>query len=340
MIVYSLIASYVDYEFGFIKRGLFSEFCYLLQIPHIVILKIMTYLGCFVFVATMTYQFKDKLSDENNFITYLVLILSPLFIKNYLYDVGRADILFFIMFIFVGFMRYRTATILFLLYPVMVLIHEAIAVMFLPSLLFVYWVRFGEKKYTKIMIFGNVFLFAVISLLVVKFGNPDVPIKMMQDYILSQKQNFNVKLIPTGKLLHFYLNHWYASFWEHFVSSSDSKYLLPILKNIHNILFLCAIHYTVFKVVIKTLCVDGKTLSLLMFLTSGYILLMFLAFDRTRFTADMFGILMICAMVKNKELLFVSLRQTIMSYSISVRFLLISMTIAIPYVGIGVPDLF
>jgi hypothetical protein len=300
----------------------------------------MTYLGCFGFIATLTYQFKDKLSDANGFITYLLLMFSPLFIKNYLYDVGRTDILFFILLLSISFSRYKIVNICLLLYPLMVLLHEAIALMFLPATIFVYWTRFSKQKYTKMMIAMSVFLFFMFSLIVFKYGYPDVPIQKMQEYILNKKQIFNVKLIPTDQLLSFYLNNWYMSLSEHFIYSGSLKYLKPILKNIHSILLLCILNYTLFIVILKTLRENYTIFYVISFLSSGFIVLMLFAFDRTRFVADMFGILIICCIATHKELFFNTLSQKIIAYPVPLRFLLIASIIAIPYAGVGVPDLF
>jgi hypothetical protein len=132
---YNLFISHLNYDFGFIKRGLFGEILdFINPNHHERTLKLMTYSGCIGLILMVTYQLKDYLNNIDNFIAYLLVVLSPLFVKNYLHNTAHTDILFFIPLLLCGFTRYTTANFVMILYPIMLLIHEGITILFLPAI--------------------------------------------------------------------------------------------------------------------------------------------------------------------------------------------------------------
>ena len=95
-ILYNIPAMSLGYEFGFIKRGLLPEILDIFDIRPKKILKPITYISVIAFIATLIYQFRDYLAKENSFWILMVLFFCPTFLKNYVFDVGRLDILFFL----------------------------------------------------------------------------------------------------------------------------------------------------------------------------------------------------------------------------------------------------
>jgi hypothetical protein len=284
----------------------------------------MTQVGCFSLIATITYQLKNRLNNFDNFMAYLLIVLSPLFIKNYFYDMGRSDILFFIPLLLCAFARYTTASIAVIIYPIMLLVHEAISILFLPAILYIYATRFSLNRLTKKILSLSLSVFLITSLCVLKYGNPDIDLNNLETYLMAQKD-----VIQTDNI-HFY----YYSFFDHLKFTLFHKDMLRLLEKAPIFIILYILHLPILKAISHTLHVTDKHKYTLLFLASGLLPLCMIAIDRIRFLCDIFGILIICAMAVDKKIFMGTLIENFNKHSIFIRMIILLSIIVIPYAGV------
>jgi hypothetical protein len=324
-IPYNLSNSYIGYHFGFIKRGLIPAILDFIHCDyHKKILKAITQTGCFSIIAVITYQLKNRLHNFDNFMAYLLIILSPLFVKNYFYDMGRSDILFFIPLLLCAFARYTTASIVVIIYPIMLLINEAISMLFLPALFYIYATRFSLNQFTKKILCLSFSMFLITSLCVLKYGNPDIDSDTLMNYLLAQKDVTTTENIP------FY----YYSFLDHLKFALSLEGILRLLEKTPIFIILYILHSPILKAISHTLYVTDKHKYTLLFLISGLLPLSLIAIDRIRFLCDIFGILIICAMAVDKKIFMGTLIENLNKHSMLVRMILLLSIVAIPYAGV------
>ncbi len=341
---YNLFMSYLNYDFGFIKRGLFGEILdFISPDHHQRILKIMTYGGCFGLILTVTYQFKDYLNNLDNFIAYLFIILSPLFVKNYFYNIAHTDILFFIPLLLCGFTRYTTASFVMALYPIMLLIHEGITILFLPAITYIYYKRFSNKKYNKIIVSMSIFLLLILFMFVFKYGNPDIPLDDLIYYMANKKEITDIISAPNFILeevsLYVPFHYLYYSQYEHLVYAWSMKFFLILLTTLHISIIFYMIHIPVLKSALETTKIASNKTYINFFLFSGLFILCIIAIDRVRFLCMAFGILVICAITLDKHLFWNKLCQRLNDMSVFLRMICFITIVIIPFTGIGSPRL-
>jgi hypothetical protein len=340
LISYALISSYVDYTFGFIKRGLLGEILNILSLNHFIFLTLMTYWGVVGFVVTLTYQLKERLNNVDNVLTYLFLMLSPLFLKNYVFLVGYSEIIFFIFLLLITFGNQKTANICLIIYPITLLIHEGLALMFFPASLFISYLRFENTKNFKASIIISIVLFLFLFGVILKYGQLDVPIKELRNYIFSRLKK-NLGGIPfsiTKSSFEGSTRYWNFTYAKHLeVSWSYKELWNPARKNYIAFTCIILINLIIIKTAIKNIreSCSVPIIVIMPFLTSGYILLMIIAFDRIRFSCIMFGILLLCAVAKNKDLFFTQLHQQLNKYPLAIRLSFIVFSIIIPFSDMG-----
>lgn len=322
---YQVPYSYIGYQFGFVKRGLIPAILDFIHCDyHKKFLRAMTQVGCFGIIATITYQFKNRLNDFDNFIAYLLIVLSPLCVKNYFYDMGRSDIIFFIPLLLCAFSRYTTASITVMVYPIMLLIHEAISVLFLPAILYIYATRFSANRLTKKILCISLGVFLITSLCVLKYGNPDIDLNDLKTYLAAQKdviQTDNIQFL-------------YYSFLDHLKFSFSHKELPWLLTKAPIFIMIYILHLPILKAISHTLYVTDKHKYTLVFLTSGLLPLCLIAIDRIRFLCDIFGILTICAMAVDKKIFMNTLVENLNKHSMFIRMILLLSIVVIPYAGL------
>lgn len=332
---YYLINSYLDYSFGFIKRGLFAEIISFIPISHVTSLFIMTYLIGFALIAIITYQFKEKLNSKNDFLIFVLIILNPLFVKNFIFHVGSIDILFVLYLLIVGFSNYRISKFFMLVYPVMVFIHEAVSIMFLPAIIYIYAVRFKNIECTKKITFLSIVLSILISLFIFKYNGFNAKFADVYNHLLIKKVNTIINISDNN--LKFLLNLYFYSIQEHINMAWSYERMLKLSKVLYIFIITYFINEYLIDTVFKIIREHSKIPYIVCLLSSGFFLLILLAVDISRFIGIMFSILLICAITTNKELFFETLKYKFQTKNLFTGGLIIINTIIHPMFGLIMP---
>ena len=179
-IEYSYFYYLIDYKNGFIKRGFIGEIFRLLDITItsykiIAINKIIFFILWFLII-----QIIKKIFFFNKSLIYLLvtfILLNPALLKNYWIDLGRFDILGAIAtcIIILSSKKY-SSLLLFFFTIILLLIHEGQLFLFIPSILFTWYLKnkdsFSKNKiYFLMYIFFLVMCTAIISI----YGNIKIP---------------------------------------------------------------------------------------------------------------------------------------------------------------------
>jgi hypothetical protein len=206
----------------------------------------------------------------------------------------------------------------------MLLINEAISMLFLPALFYIYAIRFSLNQFTKKILCLSFSMFLITSLCVLKYGNPDIDSDTLMNYLLAQKDVTTTENIP------FY----YYSFFEHLKFALSLEGILRLLEKTPIFIILYILHLPILKAISHTLYVTDKHKYTLLFLISGLLPLSLIAIDRIRFLCDIFGILIICAMAVDKKIFMNTLIENLNKHSMFVRMILLLSIVAIPYSGV------
>ena len=199
---------FINYEGGFVRRGLFGEIIYILK-DYFFSDNIKLYLGVkidYIYLYIITffcllfyYQFYSLLKKEEINIKYWYIIFSPLSIPFILYNyqaIGRKEVLLFIIFLSFIFLlkkaKRKESPILFVIIttPLLILIHEGM--FFFISIFFIIYL-FESNSANKKLIFYSLFFLFVISLfffiLTIIYKGNDSHV----EYICSSLSNYPIK---------------------------------------------------------------------------------------------------------------------------------------------------
>jgi hypothetical protein len=316
-IKYPLMNSYIDYNFGFVKRGLFAEIINLFPFSHTVTLRLMTYLGSFILISFFIIKYKHFLIKKEYIMPLLSILFAPFFIKNYMLAVGFSDILFFIFLLGILTLHHRIALILFILYPTMIFIHEAISIFFLPWIMFVFYCRFKDNKVTFysaniLMLIG----FSIASLCMLLYGHADVSLLELKKYIASKDNYLDSKDLEFLRL--FYFNHlehmqytWNSLFYNENQLNNHGSLYFHVLFTILNLLNWYLVYFSAKPVciactkTIKEFLLENKiNLNLCFgFIVISTVPLFIMATDWLRFVANFIGLMILTSIFCNKDTL-------------------------------------
>jgi hypothetical protein len=316
-IKYPLMNSYIDYNFGFIKRGLFAEIIHFFPFSHTVKLRLMTYLGSFILISFFITQYKNFFTKKEYIIPLLSILFAPFFIKNYMFAVGLSDILFFVFFLGIMTLHHRIAFVMFILYPIMIFIHEAISLFFLPWIMFIFYYRFKDNKITLyttniIMLMG----FFIASLCILLYGHADISLQELKKYIGSKDNSLDSEYLQALKF--FYNNNlehikyaWINLFYNESTHKNAYLYTINVVLNLLNwyfVYFLAKPICIACAKTIKEFLLENKinlnkiNLNVCFgFIIISTVPLFIMAVDWLRFVANFIGLMVLTSIFCNKK---------------------------------------
>ncbi len=160
-----------NYEYEFIKRGFVGEILSFFFDPNSVSFQAVNYLSILFLIILSVNFFNifvisfNKKNDISKLIFSIMIFTSPLTMQHFIYDVGRFDIINFViafLCIFIIKKFYKKILLVFVLICplmlIMILIHEAAFFMFVPPI-FAYW--FYKNSY-KSSVIVQIILFSLI----------------------------------------------------------------------------------------------------------------------------------------------------------------------------------
>ncbi len=311
-IKYPLMNSYIDYNFGFVKRGLFAEIINFFPFSHTVKLRLMTYFGSFILISFFIIQYKHFFTKKEYIVPLLSVLFAPFFIKNYMFAVGFSDILFFLMFLGVMTLHHRIAFIMLILYPSMIFIHEAISIFFLPWIMFIFYCRFKDNKMTLysaniVMLMG----FFIASLCILLYGHADISLQELKKYIGSKDNSLDSDYLEFLKLFYFnHLEHIKYTWTSLVYSESKHKSIyFYALFTVLNLLNWYLVYFSAKPVciactkTIKEFLLENKiSLTLCFgFIVISTVPLFIMATDWLRFVANFIGLMILTSIFCHKE---------------------------------------
>lgn len=262
-----------------------------------------------------------------------------------MFAVGFSDILFFVILIGIITLRHRVAFIIFILYPLMIFIHEAVSLFFLPWIMLIFYCRFKENTAT--LYIANIIMLAgffMASLCILLYGHADIPLQELKKYIGSKDNSLNSDDLEFVKL--FYFNH-----WEHIKYTWSSLFYTEVKhKNIYfyaifNILNL--LNWYVLFFLAKPVCIactqiikefllkNNINLNLcLALIVISTVPLFIMATDWLRFVANFIGLMIVTSIFCNKENLINSYMRCINNFS-NQKYIMFMIT-SFMFAGIGV----
>jgi hypothetical protein len=322
---YKLVSLLIDYRFGFIKRGLLPEILTILNINKFIFLNVMTFGGCFILASWCLWQYKDRLHQNETFIYLTMYLFAPFFIKNYMFDAGRVDILCILFLPLLASCTKRSMLLVFYLYPALFFIHEGIALIFLPFALYIFHIK-SENPLKNIHIalllaisFSSLILIAVV-------GSPDIPITHMNDFVqLEFKSYFSnyISSVDAHKFL-------YYSTKENFLFALGEVNIRTLCNFIIMCILLCPIilnfhqtfkHDKIYKI------------SVVFWMLIPTLFLCLMASDRGRFFANCFSAMFLCCIVKDKDF-FITNMKAIFSKFYASQYIYWLLMLSLPYLGI------
>lgn len=172
-----------DYSDGFVKRGLIgSIFSWFSDVTSYELVNFFSYFVIFILAVILCFLFSKHWVDEKNklgpFLFAAIAITSPATIQHFAYDVGRFDILIYIVAIFSLFFVSRfgnqnkvvTAFVVLSSLAFSILIHEAAFFMIAPLIL-AFWFFVCSSRKALLLQMAVFFLILIFTYLVSTKGN-------------------------------------------------------------------------------------------------------------------------------------------------------------------------
>ncbi|MDR2123073.1 MAG: hypothetical protein LBP34_08095 [Flavobacteriaceae bacterium] len=191
-VIYNFQYFLYDYHFQFIKRGLIGTIMNFIPITlnEYRFISISTVL--LALLGMMFVKIIDNLNFFNKSFNYFLvslLVISPALLKNLWFDIGRLDIFgIFYCLLFLLPLKKTIIHYIFILSPLVLLIHEGFFFLWLPSY-FACWFIKNEMKFTNknIIILGLfIFLSLIVLFIINKFGKISVDFNEFENYIKSK----------------------------------------------------------------------------------------------------------------------------------------------------------
>lgn len=185
---YSYFYYLVDYENGFIKRGLIGEIFRLLGVSIYSYKIIVICKAIFFFLWFLIIKVLKKINFKNKAI-FLVLVffilLNPSLLKNYWIDLGRFDILGAIATcLMILSPKKYSSILLFISTPLLLFIHEGQLFLFIPSIIFSWILKNRYLIQQKKLYLPFYLLFLVVCTVFISiYGNTNMPITIFKKII-------------------------------------------------------------------------------------------------------------------------------------------------------------
>ncbi len=187
-----------NYEYEFIKRGFVGEILSFFYDPNSVNYEAVNYLSLVFLIILSVFFFNifvssfNRKNDISKLIFSIMVFTSPLTMQHFIYDVGRFDILNFVIAFLCFFIIekfYKKILFVFVLIGplmfVMILIHEAAFFMFIP-VIFAYWFFKNSYKSSVIVqiILFSLIVFSTFKISTIGIGTaltPETHYQLLQD---------------------------------------------------------------------------------------------------------------------------------------------------------------
>ncbi len=218
-----------NYEYEFFKRGFVGEILSFFNGPKSVSYETVKYLSLFFLIILSLIFFNifvssfNRKNDISKLIFSIMVFTCPLTMQHFIYDVGRFDIINFVIAFLCFFIIekfYKKILLVFVLIGslmfVMILIHEAAFFMFVPPII-AYWFYKNSFKYTVIV---QIILFSLIVFSTFKISTTGVGTTLtpQMHYQLLQDKEIYVGdlLIPNPYVSKYSIYVLYGSLYQSF----------------------------------------------------------------------------------------------------------------------------
>lgn len=186
-IEYSYFYYLIDYHFGFVKRGLIGEI-FSISGVKIDVYKVLAFnkllfllFGILIICIIKKINFKNKIFE---IIIFFFILFNPALLKNYWLDLGRFDIYGAIVTCLMIISNKKTMNFLFVFSPLLLMVHEAQLVLFIPSIIFIWFLRNNLLSIKNKIIFGVFALFLVITIILTTiYGESNASISNLKQYM-------------------------------------------------------------------------------------------------------------------------------------------------------------
>ena len=290
-----------NYEYGFMQRGLIGELLSKINYPrdysHIRYIAISIYLLVYYTLYILIFNCLKKLNlNKNEIFLYVTCFFFCSFtLSQFTLELGRFDqlfqllSLFFLVIVLNNKNIYISSIYILLVIPFITLTHEAGIIIFLPTILIIYYLEYSNIK--PIIFFS---LFAIISiLLITHFGkiNADHLQRLINNYISYKGYNEFAFRTTSLSLYENLLMNWH--------SLIEKRTLIPIT--------LCLVIISpLIILIIKS--INSKKYLLLFIFTATPLGLSLIAFDYFRWISLFtFNIFVLLIYLINKKLIDISL---------------------------------
>lgn len=326
---YEYVMAFTDYYFGFVKRGLWGEIWKLIPMNVKYSYKILFYSSFLYITLCILNHFKDTLKNSNDMYNSLAIglvLLSPFSIKNI---ISLHDLFYIGLLLCFIRMNFILASLLILLFPITLLIHEALSMLFYPAFLVFYFYHFQIFKHRFYIIGTSILCFIILSFIIILYGAPDVPHHVYHNHVISQLNDISIDKLENTRFLYF-------SYWDHLKFATFNPYsLFQIIFYFPITIFILWFHLPIIKSSLNVIYQKSQLYIVPIFLLISLIPILLLATDKMRFITDAIVMLIILAIGFNKYAFLDHMTTYLKSYSQHFLFVFIIINFCLPPAGVG-----